>query len=212
MKVVPIKHLTIPCLELCGAHLLAQLLDHIKEVFHLSLQDISAWTDSTIVLNWLSGNPRCFKTFVGNRVSSFVEHIPPDRWNHVNGGENPANCASRGLFPSELLEYELWWKGPTTAVRLAQTIESPSVWAIWWRKGHLPIEYYNRLSFHWIAIQILPDSNVLLHGCFNSSAIVIQESKPMQSRNLHVSQSKRSLKPKTIGFPSHRKTILKKKF
>ena len=101
----------IPCLEVCGAHLLAQLLNHIKEVFHLSLGDIYAWTDSTAILNWLSGNQRRFKMYVDNRVCSIIEHIRQME-SHVSGTENPAECASRGLLPFELLEHELLWKGP----------------------------------------------------------------------------------------------------
>ena len=65
----------------------------------------------SVVLGWLTGNPRRFKTYVGNRVSSIVDQIPPDRWNHVISNENSADCASRGL-PSELLEHKLWWEGP----------------------------------------------------------------------------------------------------
>lgn len=30
----------------------------------------------------------------------------------MNGEENPAYCASRGLFSAELLQYSLWWNGP----------------------------------------------------------------------------------------------------
>ena len=36
----------------------------------------------------------------------------PDCWNHVISSENPADCASRGMFPSEILEHYLWWEGP----------------------------------------------------------------------------------------------------
>lgn len=106
-KVAPIKRLTIPRLELCGGHVLAQLLHHCKTVFHLPPDDIFAWTDSTIVLNWLVGSPRRFKTYVGNRVSHIVDLVAPDRWGHVEGVENPADCASRGLLPSELLDHTL---------------------------------------------------------------------------------------------------------
>ena len=73
---------------------------------------VFAWTDSTIVLSWLRGNPRRFKTYVGNRVSFILDQIPPDRWKHVPGILNPADCASRGLFPLELKDHRLWWDGP----------------------------------------------------------------------------------------------------
>lgn len=31
---------------------------------------------------------------------------------HVFGRDNPADCASRGMPPSQLVDHDLWWTGP----------------------------------------------------------------------------------------------------
>ena len=88
-----------------------------------------AWTDSTIVLNWLVGNPRRFKTYVGDRVSYIMELVALERWNHVEGLMNPADCASRGMFPSELLDHTLveWtYLAPSRLFTMTQTVQSSS--------------------------------------------------------------------------------------
>ena len=86
-----------------------------------------AWTDSTVVLNRITGNPCRFKTYVGNRVSSIVDIVPPSRWS-ISSPDNPADCASRGMFPSKLLTHDLWWNGPGwLRLGIHQLPKSPSL-------------------------------------------------------------------------------------
>ena len=171
-KVSPIKRLTIPHLELCGAHLLAQLLCHVQEVFHIPVRDIHAWTDSTIVLSWLVGNPRRFKPYVGNRVSHIVELVPPDRWRHVIGVENPADCASRGLLPSELLQHQLWWSGPgwlSLLRRIGPSRQTHIKRVCRMKRGNSVATQSSRqrnLSFPLIATPASPASNESPLGCY----------------------------------------------
>ncbi|CAG7832877.1 unnamed protein product [Allacma fusca] len=47
-----------------------------------------------------------------NRVAIIQESLPYESWHHVSGIENPADCASRGLKPADLLQHDLWCYGP----------------------------------------------------------------------------------------------------
>ncbi|XP_071581001.1 uncharacterized protein [Temnothorax nylanderi] len=70
------------------------------------------WSDSKTTLHWIRGHSSRWKTFVANRVAHIQLQLPDAQWRHVPGRDNPADCASRGIAPSEILHHPLWWTGP----------------------------------------------------------------------------------------------------
>ncbi|XP_068720553.1 uncharacterized protein [Montipora capricornis] len=101
-RLSPLKHLTIPRLELSAAVAAARLDKIIRSETDIQVVESVLWTDSTCILGYLRNESKRFHTFVANRVATIQEVAAASQWRHVDSSQNLV----------ALLNNSRWLRGP----------------------------------------------------------------------------------------------------
>ena len=111
-RVTQLKPLTIPRLELTAALVSAKVSAFLQKELEYEEMKIFYWTDSKVVLGYISNDARRFHVFVSNRVQQIRDLTSPSQWRYVDTKSNPADYASRGMSAEDLISATEWWNGP----------------------------------------------------------------------------------------------------
>ena len=110
-RVVPLKGLTIPRLELQAAVEAVRLAAFVRTELQSPIDQEYFWSDSTATLGYIKNSDTQFHMFTANRVREIRQQSKPDQWFHVAGSENPADIVSRGASVTQLAKAK-WYQGP----------------------------------------------------------------------------------------------------
>ena len=110
-KVAPTSGHTIPRLELSAAVLAVEITQTIMDNLDLHIDTVKFYTDSKVVLGYISNETRRFFIYVANRVEKIRKFSSPSQWNYVPTHRNPADSGTRSVQAHEIHSSE-WLLGP----------------------------------------------------------------------------------------------------
>jgi hypothetical protein len=116
-RLAPMHPVSIPRLELCGAVLLVEAVQRVLKEIDLEIAQVTYYTDSRVVLGYITNESKRFYVYVANRVQLIRSLSSPDQWRYIESERNPADLATRGVKPNKLMESS-WLQGP-------ERLESP---------------------------------------------------------------------------------------
>ena len=82
-RVAPTKIVTIPRLELPAAVVSAKMSNILRHELEISIDQEYFWTDSKVVLAYISSEAKRFHVFVANRVQRIRQISEPSQWHYV---------------------------------------------------------------------------------------------------------------------------------
>ena len=109
-RVAPMRHLSIPRLELQAAVMAVRLEEQIVKEHQSKIHSSNFWTDTTTVLQWIHSSHRKQQVFAANRVAEILDTTYVSQWNHVGGINNPADIGTRAINVDEFKRSE-WLTG-----------------------------------------------------------------------------------------------------
>lgn len=127
-RVTPINNSTlktVPRIELCSAKLGVNLARKLHSELTYKICEQYFWSDSTTVLHYIKCNDKRFQRFVTNKVCYIRNFSRPDNWYYVPTSDNPADLISRGSSVHNLVNCDIWIKGP--AFLTSSTINFPVI-------------------------------------------------------------------------------------
>lgn len=89
----------------------------------INIDSVCLWTDSMVILYWITGDLVRWTMFVSNQVTQIQTILPSAHWRHIPSGDNSADLASRGVLGEQLIDSPLWLTGSCCIV-------TPSDWPI----------------------------------------------------------------------------------
>ena len=82
-RISPLKHVSIQRLELVAATLFANITLLLQEELDIEINKEYFWTDSKVVLGYISNSSKRFKIFIAKRIQFIHDHSDVAQWYYV---------------------------------------------------------------------------------------------------------------------------------
>ncbi|XP_055632447.1 uncharacterized protein LOC129772938 [Toxorhynchites rutilus septentrionalis] len=111
-KVAPLKHMSIPRLELQACVLGSRMMKLVVDGHTFSISKRYSWTDSQTAHTWINKDPHIYRPFVAHRVAEILETTKREEWRWLRSELNPADEATKWGVGPYFNSESTWFSGP----------------------------------------------------------------------------------------------------